>query len=57
MKSIKVKLSVILITLTILYNSFVTLKVFANEKCNNSTTNSYKGIMMEAAEKSRESKN
>ncbi|GAA0068302.1 hypothetical protein UT300002_30870 [Clostridium perfringens] len=56
MKSIKVKLFAILITSTILYTSFVKLKVFANEKCNNSTTNSYKGIVMEAAGKSRESK-
>ncbi|ELU5588530.1 hypothetical protein SCB17_003049 [Clostridium perfringens] len=57
MKSIKIKLSVILISSTILSTSFVPLKVFANERCNNSTTNSYKEIMMEAAEKSRESKN
>lgn len=59
MKSMKIKLSLTIITSTILLNSFAPLSVFASEKCNsnNSTSNSYKEIMMEAAEKHRESKN
>ncbi|NEZ77238.1 hypothetical protein EXM56_18390 [Clostridium botulinum] len=60
MKTIKIKFALSLVTSIILLNSFSPLSVFASEKCNlpNSTSNnSYKSVMMEAAEKHRESKN